>query len=168
METSRDNRTLIRSGEARLVGWSRQMLYSGFITLPRSGCRSADLNGRSDNLGVIPLKQHVQSRSNMNLLTRLVSMRFGTRTILAAIGFAANEVVESLPKSVPHWFWCRVRNGLWATEHDNHGSVYHNAFVSEVLNGVSAVHVCHNDKVDKQGSETDNNEDCSCAKTHRD
>ena len=89
METSWDNRTLIRIGEARLVGWSRQMLYSGFITLPRSGCRSADLNGRSDNLDVIPLKQNVQSRSNMNLLTRLVSMRFGTRTILVAIGFAA-------------------------------------------------------------------------------
>ena len=52
----RDNRTLIRSGEARLVGWSRQMLYSGFNILPRSVIRSADINGRSDNLDVIPLK----------------------------------------------------------------------------------------------------------------
>ena len=47
---------LIRSGEARLVGWSRQMLYSGFNTLPRSVFRSADLNGRSDNTDVIRLK----------------------------------------------------------------------------------------------------------------
>ena len=30
---------LIRSGEAPAVGWSRQMLYSGFITLPRSVVR---------------------------------------------------------------------------------------------------------------------------------
>jgi len=30
---------LIRSGEARLVGWSRNMLYSGFITLHRSVVR---------------------------------------------------------------------------------------------------------------------------------
>ena len=50
-----DNRSLIRSGEARLVGWSRQMLYSGFNTLPRSVFWSAYFNGRSDNLDVIPL-----------------------------------------------------------------------------------------------------------------
>ena len=48
-----DNRTLIQSGEARLVGWSRQMLYSGFNILPRSVFWSADFNGRSDNLDVI-------------------------------------------------------------------------------------------------------------------
>ena len=30
---------MIRSGEARLVGWSRNMLYSGFIILPRSVIR---------------------------------------------------------------------------------------------------------------------------------
>ena len=51
-----DNRTLIRSGEARLVGWSRQMLYSGFNILPRSIIRSANSIDRSDNLDVIPLK----------------------------------------------------------------------------------------------------------------
>ena len=50
-----DNNVLIRSGEARLVGWSRQMLYSGFNILPRSVFWSADLNGRSDNTDVIPL-----------------------------------------------------------------------------------------------------------------
>ena len=50
-----DNNVLIRSGEARLVGWSRQMLYLGFITLPRSVFWLADLNGRSDNTDVIPL-----------------------------------------------------------------------------------------------------------------
>ena len=65
------------------------MLYSGFNILPRSVFWSANWFRRSDNTDVIPLKQNVQSRSNMNLLTRLVSMRFGTRTILVAIGFAA-------------------------------------------------------------------------------
>ena len=49
-----DNRTLIRSGEARLVGWSRQMLYSGFNILPRSVIRLASSIDRSDNLDVIP------------------------------------------------------------------------------------------------------------------
>ena len=50
-----DNRTLIRSGEARLAGWSRSMLYLGFSILPRSVFWSADLNGRSDNTDVIRL-----------------------------------------------------------------------------------------------------------------
>ena len=52
---TRDNRTLIRSGEARLVGWSRSMLYSGFNVLPRSSFWSAYFNGRSDNLDVMSL-----------------------------------------------------------------------------------------------------------------
>ena len=47
---------LIRSGEARLVGWSRQMLYSGFSILPRSVIRSANSIDRSDNLDVIRLE----------------------------------------------------------------------------------------------------------------
>ena len=47
---------LIRSGEARLVGLSRNMLYSGFNTLPRSVFWSSYLNGRSDNTDVIHLK----------------------------------------------------------------------------------------------------------------
>ena len=34
-----DNNVLIRSGGVRLVGWSRQMLYSGFNILPRSVVR---------------------------------------------------------------------------------------------------------------------------------
>ena len=33
------NNVLIRSGEAPAVGWSRNMLYSGFYTLPRSVIR---------------------------------------------------------------------------------------------------------------------------------
>ena len=45
----RDNNVLNRNGEARLVGWSRQMLYPGFNILPRSVFWSASLNGRSDN-----------------------------------------------------------------------------------------------------------------------
>ena len=48
---------LIRSGEARLVGWSRSVLYSGFNILPRSVIRSAYFNGRSDNLDVIHLNR---------------------------------------------------------------------------------------------------------------
>ena len=52
---SSDNRTLIRSGEAPVVGWSRQMLYLGFNILPRSVIRSANSIDRSDNLDVIPL-----------------------------------------------------------------------------------------------------------------
>ena len=40
-----------------MVGWSRQMLYSGFNTLPRSVFWSADFNGRSDNLDVMRLER---------------------------------------------------------------------------------------------------------------
>ena len=39
IQQSRDNNVLIRSGEARLVGWSRIMLYLGFNTLHRSVVR---------------------------------------------------------------------------------------------------------------------------------
>ena len=71
MDKSRDNRTLIRSGEARLVGRSRQMLYSGFNILLRSVFWSANLNGRSDNLDVITLatiscRRTYNSMSNQN------------------------------------------------------------------------------------------------------
>ena len=55
-----DNNVLIRSGEARLVGWSRQMLYSGFNILPRSVFWSADFIGRSDNLDVIRLHGNLE------------------------------------------------------------------------------------------------------------
>ena len=55
MQNTRDNNALIRSGEAWLVGWSRQMLYSGFIILPRSVVRLADFVRRSDNADVIRL-----------------------------------------------------------------------------------------------------------------
>ena len=50
---TRDNNALIRSGEARLVGWSRNVLYSGFNILPRSVFWLAYLNGRSDITDVI-------------------------------------------------------------------------------------------------------------------
>ena len=55
--TTPDNNVLIRSGEARLVGRSRDMLYSGFNISHRSVVASAVFNGRSDNTDVIPLKQ---------------------------------------------------------------------------------------------------------------
>ena len=50
-----DNNVLIRSGEDPGIGWSRNMLYSGFITLHRSVFWSAGFNGRSDNTDVIQL-----------------------------------------------------------------------------------------------------------------
>jgi len=46
---------LIRSGEARLVGWSRLVLYSGLTILPRSVYWSANFNSRSDNTDVMSL-----------------------------------------------------------------------------------------------------------------
>ena len=55
MQNTRDNNALIRSGEAWLVGWSRQMLYSEFIILPRSVVRLADFVRRSDNADVMSL-----------------------------------------------------------------------------------------------------------------
>ena len=51
------NNVLIRSGEALGIGWSPNMLYSGFNVLPRSVFWSADFNGRSDNTDVIRLKE---------------------------------------------------------------------------------------------------------------
>ena len=39
LRTSLYNNLLIRSGEAPAIGWSRYMLYTGFITLPRSVVR---------------------------------------------------------------------------------------------------------------------------------
>ena len=49
------NKTLIPSGEAQLVGWSRSMLYLGFMTLPRSIVRSAGFIRRWDNTDVMSL-----------------------------------------------------------------------------------------------------------------
>ena len=57
---SRDNNVLIRSGEAPGVGWSRNMLYSGFNNLPRSVFGSAYLNGRSDNTDVMSLGINIE------------------------------------------------------------------------------------------------------------
>ena len=74
---SPDNNVLIRSGEARLVGWSRLMLYLGFNVSPRSVFWSADFNGRSDNTDVIRLKQ----MENF--------LRFSLKTIFAFITVAA-------------------------------------------------------------------------------
>ena len=70
---TRDNRTLIRSGDAWLVGWSRSMLYSGFSILPRSVFWSADFNGRSDNLDVIPPRRRCVLGQN-NGIHQIVSL----------------------------------------------------------------------------------------------
>ena len=63
-----DNRTLIRSGKARLVGWSRQLLYLGYSVLPRSVFWSADSNGRWDNLDVMCLNQLPASAMDKDLI----------------------------------------------------------------------------------------------------
>ena len=55
MPKRRNNNVLIRSGEALAIGWSRNMLYSGFSTLPRSVFWSANCVRRSDNTDVIQL-----------------------------------------------------------------------------------------------------------------
>ena len=49
------NNALIQSGEARLAGGSRLMLYLGFDISPRSVFWLAYFNGRSDNADVIRL-----------------------------------------------------------------------------------------------------------------
>ena len=64
------NNVLIRSGEVRLVGWSRSMLYSGFNTLPRSVFWSAYFNGRSDNTDVIPLDESLVDANSATENTR--------------------------------------------------------------------------------------------------
>ena len=61
------NNVLIRSGEARLVGWSRSMLYSGFNILPRSVFWSADFNGRLDNTDVIRLEMEFEAPTKIQL-----------------------------------------------------------------------------------------------------
>ena len=70
---TRDNRTLIRSGEAPAVGWSRNVLYSGFNNLLRSVFWSANFNGRSDNLDVICLRRCIivaRTTCSMNAICR--------------------------------------------------------------------------------------------------
>ena len=72
----RYNNVLIRSGEALGIGWSRNILYSGFNILPRSGFWPADFNGRSDNLDVIRLKpktERMENETRVSALTRTVT-----------------------------------------------------------------------------------------------
>ena len=66
-----------------MVGWSRQMLYSGFNILPRSVIRSADFNGRSDNLDVIPLPKRLMNRFQVTIRALLLV------TLLSAVAVVA-------------------------------------------------------------------------------
>ena len=68
------NNVLIRSGEAPAIGWSRNMLYSGFIILPRSVFWSADLNGRSDNTDVIRLRADMKRKLKFSLLSFFIAL----------------------------------------------------------------------------------------------
>ena len=76
------NNVLIRSGEAPGIGWSRQMLYSGFDILPRSVYWSAYFNGRSDNTDVIRLRKTSEPH-NMKLTAN--RSRFRLRSLFLAI-----------------------------------------------------------------------------------
>ena len=68
------------------------MLYSGFNILPRSVVRSADFNGRSDNLDVIPLKM----KTNYFIRT-LYSPNLGARA------FAANKLQFGVDEMLAHY-----------------------------------------------------------------
>ena len=84
---------MIRSGEAPVVGWSRQMLYSGFSILPRSVFRSANSIARSDNLDVIHL--------NMNLQFSIKTLICSTAVIAIALALELNFKLISRLLSVP-------------------------------------------------------------------
>ena len=74
---------LIRSGEAPEIGWSRNMLYSGFNIFPRSVFWLADLNGRSDNTDVIRLNE----RSPM---AKQSYLKYGIAALLSVTAVAAS------------------------------------------------------------------------------
>ena len=112
---------LIRSGEARLVGWSRQMLYSGFNILPRSvirrqtgfaaritrtlSCSASPLNSEDQKL--TPAKKAGHLRMFAALLTLLAGFggaflmhHFGSQStqfqMLFAVGFFAVVIISSV------------------------------------------------------------------------
>ena len=89
-----DNNALIRSGEARLVGWSRQKLYPGFNTLPRSGFWSANSIDRSDNLDVMSLKATATKllKTKMKLRFTIRSLAIAMLLVAAPIGWWLNGV----------------------------------------------------------------------------
>ena len=90
------NNVLIRSGEARLVGWSRLMLYSGFNISPRSVFWSADLNGRSDNTDVIPLRAvFMNGKTQFSIRTCLFV--FAAASLLLAISMQIRYRYFQLP-----------------------------------------------------------------------
>ena len=80
------NNALIQSGEARLAGGSRLMLYLGFDISPRSVFWLAYFNGRSDNADVIQL------------------MKYSLRSLLLVTlvaGFAAAYIARNLRSKTP-------------------------------------------------------------------
>ena len=78
---------LIRIGEALGVGWSRNMLYSGFNILPRSVFWSAYFNGRSDNTDVIPLDESLVDANSATGNTRRPTLGCIAVALLTALGF---------------------------------------------------------------------------------
>ena len=79
MRNSRHNNALIPFGEARLIGWSRSMLYSGFNTLPRSVVRLADSGVRWNNADVMSLDEtRIFSGFKMKTTLHFVAIAFST------------------------------------------------------------------------------------------
>ena len=100
--TTPHNNVLIRSGEAPGIGRSRNMLYSGFNTLPRSVFWLADFNGRSDNTDVIWLK-----------LMAINSIQFSVRSLLLVIALSA-AAIHFWPKNTiepPDEKWSELFSG---------------------------------------------------------
>ena len=91
------NNVLIRSGEARLVGWSRSMLYSGFNTLLRSVVSLADFICRCDNTDVIWLSMNAEN----NPYQSPSDTRFGRTATRRMLKYAiAYLMLASIPSCI--------------------------------------------------------------------
>ena len=101
--TPRHNNALIRTGEARLAGWSRSMLYLGFNILPRSVFWSADLNGRSDNTDVIRLKMQFSLRQLFLLMLLAGAACVAGGFLYSIVSYAGDDA---------HFFGVGERHGV--------------------------------------------------------
>ena len=99
---------LIRSGEAPGVGWSRNMLYSGFKTLPRSVIRrQTDFAARlTRTLSLLQIGMKKESTSRRRVI------RFGIRTLLVLTLIAALLFA-----------WIAQKRSEWANEQDSMNAI---------------------------------------------
>ena len=97
-----------------MVGWSRHMLYSGFNILPRSVFRSADFNGRSDNLDVIRL----DSLHSVALMNSKYFDSENDDTVCYREGVARSLVGDGFSKLFHgHWI-AHINNGICSVSWD--------------------------------------------------